>query len=503
MVSSSSMSAPLMVTVSGVRGIANVSLTPELVKVFVASFIKYLESKHPTADKLIVLGRDSRISGLDFEKLTIATITSLGWDVQVLGICPTPTVQFMVPKLNATGGLVITSSHNPAEWNGLKFVDMDGLFVTAENCETIFSIYRSQTAESSFPILIKDPEKHGTASNYDQAMQEHIDAVTSLEYVHVDQIKAAHFKVAIDTINGAGSLYIPALLEALGVEVVGELNTDPTGMFSHIPEPVPQNLTDLCQLVKSIESDFGIAVDPDADRLVIINEKGEPIGEEYTLALCVDFFLSEKTRRGPVVKNLSTSRVIDDICRKYHCACYSSAVGEANVAAMMERVNAVIGGEGNGGIMLPDVHVGRDSLVGLALILEHFSRFRQSRSTDPAPPALSDLVGSLPHYDIIKDKISLSEQTTPEQIKIVLQRVEEEWKKKIEEERAKADNEELKALWNVNDVDGIRIDTPDWWVHLRMSNTEPIVRIIAEAPTRVKAREQCTFFARYFSIPSD
>ncbi|KAH7820827.1 putative Phosphomannomutase [Monocercomonoides exilis] len=476
--------APLMVTVSGVRGIAHKSLTVELVETFVGTFAAYLQRRDPSKKLRIVLGRDSRISGPEFEKVVVDLLTSLHCDVYNLGICPTPTVQFMVIKLGFEGGLIITSSHNPTEWNGLKFVDSDGLFLSPPRCEEMYALSRTHTKET--PVFTRDTDasKFGKVTPYPQAMHDHISAVLSLKYISVEMIRSAKIRVCIDTINGGGSVYVPELLREMGVEIVGSLNTEPTGRFAHEPEPIPQNLKSLCELVAKTECDLGIAVDPDADRLVLVNEKGEPLGEEYTLALCTEMMLSIGGKKGIVCKNRSTTRAIDDIAHKYGCECEASPVGEANVAALMLKTQAVFGGEGNGGVMLPDVHIGRDSLVGLGLVMQLLAHFKLSKAAEDqkAHTAISDLKATLPQYEIVKDKIPLSASVTAEHVDEILAKIKTEWDSKAK----------------TSTIDGLFIETPSWWVHLRKSNTEKIVRVIGEAHTHEEAKMQCEMFHHYF-----
>lgn len=443
-------------------------------------------------------------------------------------MCPTPTVQYMVIKLDAQAGLIITSSHNPTEWNGLKFVDSDGLFLSKERCTEMYEEAAKHTKEQPYFVPLTDPSQFGKNIPYPDAMKNHISAVTSLEYIHPEAIRAAQISACVDTINGGGSVYVPALLRELGVNILELIDGEPTGVFAHEPEPIPANLTSLCESVKAKGADLGIAVDPDADRLVLIDETGKPLGEEYTLALSTEFLLGLEDKRGPVCKNRSTSHAIDDIAQRYSCPCFASPVGEANVAALMLRMNAVFGGEGNGGVMNPDVHIGRDSLVGLVMVLQLLSEWRtasgryapataaQTESGAAAAPwlpagtavhntvtvpaekkerTISALKKTLPQYEIVKDKIPLAPETTNDEIDAMLKKAEEEWKDKA----------------TISLIDGLYIEMPDapagsadeggWWVHLRRSNTERIVRIIGEAHTREKALERCAYFHRYFSLP--
>lgn len=434
-----------MVTISGVRGVVGESLTPEVIVKYISAFAQVIDGKK------IVVGSDSRVSGPFVKSIVLGTLVAKGYNVVDLGVVPTPTVQIMTEKLEADAGLVITASHNPVEWNGLKFIDSDGLFLSPEKCEQMFALADSSFSNSDWKNL-------GEISTYADANADHINIIKELDYVNVDHIKQKKFRVALDTINGAGCSIMGKLLEELGCEV-HQINGEATGVFNHTPEPVPQNLGQLAEHVVKTNADLGIAVDPDVDRCVFINEHGKPIGEEYTLAIVTKFILDKKL--GMVVKNMSTTMALNDIASYYNCQVYEAAVGEINVANKMKEMNAVIGGEGNGGVMLPDVHIGRDAPIAAALVLAALSEFGGS---------LSELKASLPQYEIVKKKISI-EGKNPDAVIASLT-------KKFSDKKT-------------SDIDGLKIYGKNWWVHLRKSNTEPIMRVIAEAPSEAEAEQIC------------
>ncbi|HFE63234.1 MAG TPA: phosphoglucosamine mutase, partial [Caldithrix sp.] len=392
----------------------------------------------------IVVGGDPRVSNKFIRPLVKSTLMACGCDVVDIGITPTPTVQIMTEKLRASGGIAITASHNPIQWNGLKFIGADGLFLPERE---IFQLFQeADSRKRSYAPW----DKLGDESHYDNAIQDHLGLIYQLPYLDIDLIKKKKFKVAVDCVNGAGGTIIPRLLRDLGCEVI-ELNTEPNGIFAHTPEPVPQNLVDLAVAVKEHKADLGVAVDPDVDRLAMIANDGNPLGEEYTLALAVKFILCKKL--GYVVVNLSTSRVIDDVAQYYNVLLFKTKVGEINVAQKMREVGAVVGGEGNGGVILPEVHLGRDAPVGLALILQSLAEFDGT---------ISQLKQTLSQYYILKDKESV---------------------KNINAEKVIAHFAEKYRDEQLELSDGLRIDRADSWIHLRRSNTEPIVRIIVESRT--------------------
>jgi len=446
------MSAPLMVSVSGVRGIISESLTPPVVGKYVSAFGILLKGKK------IVVGRDSRVSGAWVVPISHGVLFALGYDVIDIGIVPTPTVQFMVQQLHADGGLICTSSHNPAEWNGLKFVGSDGLFLSPDKCTELFAI----AAAGTFQYVTY--EHTGHLSVDDTAAQKHIDFIMKLPYINVDKIRSKKFKICLDSVNGAGGPIMHKLLTHLGAEVVG-LNLEPTGLFAHKPEPVTDNLHQLSESVLQHKADLGIAVDPDVDRCVLIDETGKPVGEEYTLVFAVQFILGTVGRRGPVCKNLSTTRAVDDVASKYGCPVYATAVGEINVAKKMVEVGAVIGGEGNGGTMLPDIHIGRDAPVAATLVLMLLANYDGT---------ISKLKSEMPQYEIAKISAPIA-GINPD---LVVAHIKSKWEGKAK----------------LNETDGLHINTEEWWVHLRKSNTEPIIRVIGEGGSYAKSLERCNQF---------
>lgn len=443
-----------MVSVSGVRGIVGKSLTPSVVEKYVTAFGLLLKGKK------IVLGRDSRVSGRWVSPFAESLLVALGYEVINISIVPTPTVQYMVDKLHADGGLIVTSSHNPAEWNGLKFVGPDGLFLPPQRCLELFAI--ADAGGFAYPSY----DLTGSSSQDTSAAQAHIDAIFALPYINKDAIRQKKFKIVLDTVNGAGGPIMHSLLTQLGAEVIG-LHLEPTGLFAHTPEPVPANLSELCAAVKTHKADLGIATDPDVDRCVLIDETGNPVGEEYTLVFAVEFLLGKVGKRGPVCKNLSTTRAVNDVAKKYGCKVEATPVGEIHVAKKMQAIGAVIGGEGNGGVMLPDIHIGRDAPVAATLVLQLLASFNGS---------ISQLKQSLPQYEIAK----ISAPVAGLDPAVVLQKIKEKWSKE--------------PNVTLNEEDGLHIDTPDWWVHLRKSNTEPIVRVIGEGGGYAKSLERCNQF---------
>lgn len=432
----------LMRSISGIRGIVGESLTPENITKHVYAFSTQLSGKD------IVLGGDPRISNSFIRPLVKSILTSRGINVIDIGITPTPTVQIAVEKLKAAGGIAITASHNPIEWNGIKFIGADGLFLPENAISKLF-----QVADDNQRDYV-GWESLGKEDHYSSAIEDHLEKIYGLPYINAKQIRKKKFKVGLDCVNGAGGLIIPKSLEHFGCEIVG-LNLEPTGMFAHAPEPLPQNLKDLAKLVRENNCDIGFAVDPDVDRCAIIGNDGNPIGEEYTLAIAIKYILSQKL--GHVVINLSTSRVIDEIVQYYNSVLHRTKVGEINVAEKMRQINAVIGGEGNGGVILPDVHLGRDAPVAIALTLQQLSEFDGT---------IAEFKQTLPQYYILKDKAPIGD-VDPDK---VMEHFSEQFK-----------TEQL------NSTDGLRIDHSDYWIHLRKSNTEPIMRIIVEARTPEKS----------------
>jgi len=419
----------------------------------------------------VVLGRDSRVSGPWVVKLDEAVLQGMGIDVIYCDIVPTPTVQYLVIKNKCNGGVIVTSSHNPVEWNGLKFVDADGLFMSPESCDKFYG-YANDMNNIQYPSY----DHIGTVRQYENPLDEHIQAILELPEIDLSITRSRNFKVCLDTINGAGGPIMKNLLETMGCTVIC-LNYEQTGVFAHAPEPIPENLSQLCEAVIHHQADFGVAVDPDVDRCVFIDERGIPIGEEYTLGMAVLFWLKYAGRRGPVCKNLSSSRILDDICEEYDCHVISTPVGEIHVAKKMVEVGAVIGGEGNGGVMLPDIHIGRDAPVAAALVLQLIARLEGTLSFIKEE--------CMPTWEIHKAKISVHGVDNLDEILVRIQ-------KEYEQKGAKVDTQ-----------DGLRIDTASWWVHLRKSNTEPVIRVIAEAMNQETASRICELFLPRFQKDSE
>ncbi|MGD1046231.1 MAG: phosphoglucosamine mutase [Bacteroidota bacterium] len=447
----------LMVSISGIRGVVGETLTPETIVKYASAYAEFCNRGH------IIVGRDGRITGKNVLDIVVSTLCQMGCSVTDLGICPTPTVALAVEKLQAAGGIAITASHNPMMWNGLKFFSPTGLFLDTD--ENLKFWHLAKHSAKYVPW-----DKQGSYTLDEEFLDEHIRQVLSLSYIDVEKIRARKFKVVLDCVNAAGGIIVPRLLEKLGCEVT-PLHCEVTGIFSHAPEPIPENLSALCAKVREVKADIGIAVDPDVDRLVLINEKGEPFVEEYTIVTCVKFIL-EKTKNTPhtspltindslkVVVNLSTTRAVEDIAKQYNAITIRTAVGEINVAKKMKEVGAIIGGEGSGGVILPKVHLGRDALVGIGLILQCLAEFGGT---------MSGLKATLPQYLITKGKIELGKLNAD----AILKRLQAKYS----------------SIGIMNTDDGLKIDFPEAWVHLRKSNTEPIIRIIAEAHTKAEADE--------------
>ncbi|MBT6235445.1 MAG: phosphoglucosamine mutase [Bacteroidetes bacterium] len=437
----------LIKSISGIRGtiggVEDKSLTPIDVVKYTTAFADVIASGD---NKKIVVGRDARISGFMINQLVCATLVSKGVDVVDLDLSTTPTVEMAVVNEHAAGGIILTASHNPKQWNALKLLNAKGEFISAELGEDI--INRVKTSAFSYNEI----DHIGSYSLKEGYIDWHIDEILKLDMVDVEAIRKRNFTVAVDAVNSTGGIAVPALLKKIGVNNVIELYCDPTGHFPHNPEPLPEHLTDLSDAVKKNDADLGIIVDPDVDRLAFVNEDGEMFGEEYTLVAVADYVLSQK--KGNTVSNLSSTRALRDVTEKHGNSYSASAVGEVNVVKMMKETDAVIGGEGNGGIILPELHYGRDSLVGIALFLSHLAKSRKP---------MSHLKASYPSYIISKNKIEL----TPEiDVDFILEKVQEKYKNHP-----------------VNTIDGVKIEFDKEWVHLRKSNTEPIIRIYAEGST--------------------
>lgn len=428
----------LMVSISGIRGIVGDGLTPEVIVKYTSAYADFIKQGK------VIVGRDARITGEMVNKIVVGTLLAKGLDVIDIGIVPTPTVQFTVKTLEAHGGIAITASHNPNEWNALKLLNSTGQFMSPEEHEEM-KTYLSKE------VLYESWQKVGRYSEHFEAIDNHIESILKLNLINVEKIKSKKFKVLLDCVNGAGVYSAPKLLDKLGVEFL-QINCDKSGIFPRLPEPLPENLIETMKAVKENKVDFGIVVDPDVDRLVLITDEGEPFGEENTITQVVKFILSKTP--GNVVVNLSTTRAVEDVAKEFGCKVFRSPVGEANVVKRMKEVDAVIGGEGSGGVIYPSLHYGRDALVGIALTLQHLAE---------KDITLSDLKRSLPEYFIAKKKIELKNVTPDEIINSLI------FKYKSQ---------------NLNTDDGLRIDFTDHWVHLRKSNTEPIIRIIVEAKNK-------------------
>lgn len=400
----------------------------------------------------IVVGRDARISGPMVSEIVCGTLMGMGYDVVNIGMATTPTTEIAVTAEHADGGIIITASHNPRQWNALKFLNEKGEFLSKTEAAEVVRI----ADEGKF--LYADVDNLGTCKDDNTYNQKHIDLVKSLALVDTDAIRKANFRVAIDTVNSVGGVILPELLKQLGVNVVGGLYLEPTGDFKHNPEPLQQNLGDIMQLMSSGNFDIGFVVDPDVDRLAIIDEKGNMYGEEYTLVTVADYILQHTP--GNTVSNLSSTRALRDVTEKYGCKYTPAAVGEVNVVTKMKETDAVIGGEGNGGVIYPAAHYGRDALVGIALILTFFAKLGKKTS---------EIRSSYPRYEMAKNRIDLEPGTNPDDI---LTKVQAKY-----------------TGGNVTTIDGVKIDFPDSWVHLRKSNTEPIIRVYSEAPSVQEAQE--------------
>ena len=437
------MAGTLVVSISGIRGIYGRGLDPDVIVNYTYAYGEWiLRQQH--ADPLVIIGRDARVSGPACSKLVIETLRNQGIDVIDTGLATTPTVEMAVMKEAATGGIVLSASHNPAEWNALKLLNGEGEFLSPADAEALIE-------------AAKEPDLEWVGSQDEGSLREedyleyHLDAIASLMEIDSEAIARRDYRVVIDAVNSVGGFAIPALLRRLGVrdEQIIEINCEPTGVFSHPAEPLAENLTEICERVRQEGADLGIAVDPDADRLALIADGGEFVSEELTQVIAADFWW--KHHSGPFVTNLSSSRAIDIVAARHGHSVFRSAVGEINVVEEMKRTGAVIGGEGNGGVILPDLHYGRDALIGVALILQHLTE--EGR-------ALSDLLRDLPKLQMVKLKTDIGD-LDPDEILLRMAN--------------KYSNERIST------IDGVKIDFDKGWVHLRKSNTEPIIRVYAEA----------------------
>ena len=443
----------LIKSISGFRGTIggkpNDNLTPIDIVKFASAYGSWLINKAP-GKKKVVVGRDGRISGEIVESLVEQSLLALGIDVIHLGLSTTPTVEMAVVFEQADGGIILTASHNPKQWNALKLLNDKGEFVSAKEGETILQL----AANEDFNYAPVDQLGKVIANN--NSLEKHIEAIVKNSLIDTAAIKLASFSVVVDAINSSGAFAVPALLKAIGVENITLLNAEMNGEFAHNPEPLKEHLTELCATVLNKKAHLGIAVDPDVDRLCFVSEDGNLFGEEYTLVAVADYILQNK--KGSTVSNLSSTRALRDITEKYGCTYFASAVGEVNVVTKMKQEKAVIGGEGNGGIIVPDLHYGRDALIGIALFLTHLAKTKLTASA---------LRASYPAYFMSKKKIDLEANTSLSKIFSAL------------ENKFKA--------YSINKEDGLKIDFENEWVHLRSSNTEPIIRVYTESPTQAGA----------------
>lgn len=444
----------LIKSISGIRGTIGGApgngLTPIDTVKFSAAYGTWLQRKNNAKKLNVVVGRDARISGPIVNQLVIGTLRSLGINVIDLGLSTTPTVEMAVTMEKAHGGIILTASHNPKEWNALKLLNEKGEFISGYEGEDVLNIAEREDFDFA---SVDDLGKYTEISGY---FQKHIDAVLALPYVDVKAIQKANFKIVVDAVNSTGGIVIPMLLDQLGVNQIEGIHCEPTGIFAHNPEPLPAHLTDLMEEIITTKADLGITVDPDVDRLAMVCEDGTVFGEEYTLVAVADYVL--KNNGGATVSNLSSTRALRDVTEAHGYNYFASAVGEVNVVAKMKAENAVIGGEGNGGVILPELHYGRDALVGIALFLSHLAKSGKKAS---------ELRDSYPKYTISKNKIQLTPDINVDEI---LKTVANNYKGK-----------------EVDTTDGVKIYFDKEWVHLRKSNTEPIIRIYSESETKTKA----------------
>jgi len=436
----------LISSISGIRGtiggLVGKGLTPDDIVRFTAAYGTWL--KNTSKSTKVIIGRDARISGLMVSNVVTGTLMALGFDVIDLGLSTTPTVEMAVPEFKAAGGIIITASHNPKQWNALKLLNSKGEFINDEQGKEILLLSTEQT------YTYTEIDHIGNYIQNKDFLKTHISKIIALPLVDTKAIKNANFKIVVDAVNSTGGIAIPQLLRSLGVENIIELYCEPNGKFPHNPEPLPEHLSALASEVKTKNADLGISVDPDVDRLALVKENGDFFGEEYTLVAVADYILQHT--KGSTVSNLSSSQALKDITEKHNCHYTSAAVGEVNVVKVMKETNAVIGGEGNGGIIYPELHYGRDALVGIALILSYMATTNKSAS---------QIRAQYPNYYISKNKIELKDNND---IDSILLKIKEKYKN-----------------YPINTMDGVKIEFDGDWVHLRKSNTEPIIRIYAES----------------------
>jgi phosphomannomutase len=446
----------LIKSISGIRGTiggcSNENLTPIDIVKFTSAYGLWVKENNKTNSSVIVVGRDARQSGKMVENIVISTLMALGFDIINIGLAATPTTEFAIANEKAAGGIIITASHNPKNWNALKLLNNEGEFLNAAEGNRILEIAESES------IVYSDIENIGKLTEIENYEDAHINSVLELALVNADAVKKRNFRVAIDCVNSVGGIAIPKLLKRMGIADIIELYCTPDGNFPHNPEPLPENLTEISKLVKEKKADVGFVVDPDVDRLAIVCEDGSMFGEEYTLVAVADYVLSKTP--GNTVSNLSSTIALRDITEKYGMLYSSAAVGEVNVVAKMKETNAIIGGEGNGGVIYPEAHYGRDALVGIALFLSLMAERNEKAS---------EIRKSYPEYFISKNKIELNEKINVDRL---LKAIEEKYKNNP-----------------VHTIDGVKIEFPETkeWVHLRKSNTEPIIRIYSESQNKEKA----------------
>ncbi|MER0440060.1 phosphoglucosamine mutase [Emticicia sp. W12TSBA100-4] len=442
----------LIKSISGIRGTiggkSGDSLTPLDVVKFTAAYGSWLKNKNSEKPLRVVIGRDARLSGKMVSDLVSATLVGMGFNVIDLGLSTTPTVEIAVPLENALGGIILTASHNPIQWNALKLLNEKGEFISGADGEALLAIAENDSAEYA------DVKSLGKVETNDTYLQKHIEMILELPLVDKEAIAKANFKICVDAVNSSGGIAVPMLLEALGVSEIKKINCEPTGVFAHNPEPLPENLREISGELRKGNYDLGIVVDPDVDRLAFINEDGEPFGEEYTLVAVADYILknTENKENLTTVSNLSSTLALKDVTVKAGGTYHSAAVGEVNVVTKMKEVGAIIGGEGNGGIIYPEFHYGRDALVGIALFLTHLAKFSKP---------IGFLRNTYPNYHIAKKKVEL---TADLDVDGILDEIKDKYER-----------------YPINTEDGVKINFEKEWVHLRKSNTEPIIRIYAES----------------------
>jgi len=442
----------LIKSISGIRGTiggkSGDSLTPLDVVKFTAAYGSWLKNSNSEKPLRVVIGRDARLSGKMVSDLVSATLVGMGFHVIDLGLSTTPTVEIAVPLENALGGIILTASHNPIQWNALKLLNSKGEFISGADGEVLLQIAENDSAEYA------DVKNLGKVETNDTYLQKHIEMILALPLVDKEAIAKANFKICVDAVNSSGGIAVPMLLEALGVSEIKKINCEPTGVFAHNPEPLPENLREISGELRKGSYDLGIVVDPDVDRLAFINEDGEPFGEEYTLVAVADYILqnTENKEGLTTVSNLSSTLALKDVTLKAGGEYHTAAVGEVNVVTKMKEVGAIIGGEGNGGIIYPEFHYGRDALVGIALFLSHLAKFNKP---------IGFLRNTYPNYHIAKKKVEL---TADLDVDGILDEIKDKYER-----------------YPINTEDGVKINFEKEWVHLRKSNTEPIIRIYAES----------------------